>query len=145
VKILISDRLSKTCAEVLRAAGLAPEERPGLAPDALRAALKDAVGLIVRSDTRVTEELLAAAPALRVIGRAGAGVDNIDVPAATRRGVVVMNAPGENTISAAEHTMSMILSLARRIPAADRSVRAGRWERGSVFMGVELYGRSACR
>ncbi|HYV85887.1 MAG TPA: phosphoglycerate dehydrogenase [Patescibacteria group bacterium] len=142
MKILISDRVSKTCAEVLRAAGLEPDERPGLAPDALRAAIQGAVGLVVRSDTRVTEELIAAAPALRVIGRAGAGVDNIDVPAATRRGVVVMNAPGENTISAAEHTMSMILALARRIPAADRSVRAGRWERGSAFMGVELYGKT---
>ncbi|HZM69904.1 MAG TPA: phosphoglycerate dehydrogenase, partial [Candidatus Cryosericum sp.] len=84
----------------------------------------------------------AAAPRLRVVGRAGAGVDNIDVDAATRRGIVVMNAPGENTISAAEHTLSMLLSLARRIPAADRSMRAGRWEHGTTFMGVELYAKT---
>jgi D-3-phosphoglycerate dehydrogenase len=142
VRVLIADKVSKTCAEVLRAAGLEADHRPGLPPDELRAALAGAVGLVVRSDTRVTDELMAAAPGLRVVGRAGAGVDNIDVPAATRRGIVVMNAAGENTISAAEHTLSMILALARRIPAADRSMRAGRWERGAAFMGVELHGKT---
>jgi D-3-phosphoglycerate dehydrogenase len=142
VKVLIADKVSKTCAEVLRAAGFEADHRPGLSPADLRAAVADVAGIVVRSDTRITEEILAAAPRLKVVGRAGAGVDNIDVPAATRRGVVVMNAPGENTISAAEHTLSMVLALARRIPAADRSMRAGRWERGSVFMGVELYGKT---
>lgn len=142
MKVLIADKVSPTCAEVLRRAGFEVEHRPGLGPAELRAAVADVAGLVVRSDTRVTEEILAAAPALKVVGRAGAGVDNIDVPAATRRGILVMNAPGENTISAAEHTLSMILSLVRRIPAADRSMRAGKWERGAVFMGVELYGKT---
>ncbi|HEX9427753.1 MAG TPA: phosphoglycerate dehydrogenase [Candidatus Polarisedimenticolia bacterium] len=142
MKVLIADKVSATCAEVLRRAGFEVEHRPSLSPGELRAAVADADGLVVRSDTRVTDEVMAAAPRLRVVGRAGAGVDNIDVEAATRRGIVVMNAPGENTISAAEHTMSMLLSLARRIPAADRSMRAGRWERGSTFLGVELSGKT---
>ncbi|HKN46454.1 MAG TPA: phosphoglycerate dehydrogenase [Candidatus Polarisedimenticolia bacterium] len=142
MKILIADKVSPTCADVLRRSGLQAEHRPGLDTHELLRAVADADGLVVRSDTRVTEEVIAAAPRLRVVGRAGAGVDNIDVDAATRRGIVVMNAPGENTISAAEHTMSMILALARRIPAADRSMRAGRWERGSAFLGVELIGKT---
>jgi D-3-phosphoglycerate dehydrogenase len=141
-KVLIADKVSATCAEVLRAAGFEAEQRPGLAPKDLIAAVADIAGLVVRSDTQVTDEVMAAAPRLKVVGRAGAGVDNIDVGAATRRGIVVMNAAGENTISAAEHTMSMILSLARRIPAADRSMRAGKWERGSTFMGIELFGKT---
>jgi len=142
VKVLIADKVSPTCAEVLRAAGIQADHRPGIGGAELRSAVTDADGLVVRSDTQVTEEIMAAAPRLRVVGRAGAGVDNIDVGAATRRGIVVMNAPGENTISAAEHTLSMLLALARRIPAADRSMRAGRWEHGTTFMGVELYAKT---
>ncbi len=142
MKVLIADKISETCAEVLRAAGLEADHRPGIGRVELLKAVASVHGLVVRSDTQVTEEVMAAAPELRVIGRAGAGVDNIDVPAATRRGIVVMNAPGENTISAAEHTMSMLLAMARRIPAADRSMRAGRWERGATFLGVELYGKT---
>jgi D-3-phosphoglycerate dehydrogenase len=141
VKVLIADKVSATCAEVLRRAGLEAEHRPGISGPDLLAAVADVEGIVVRSDTRITEEVIAAAPRLRVLGRAGAGVDNIDVEAATRRGVVVMNAPGENTISAAEHTLSMILALARRIPQADRSMRAGKWERGR-FLGVELFGKT---
>ena len=142
MRVLIADKVSPTCAEVLRAAGLEADHRPGIGASDLRSAIGDFDGLVVRSDTQVTEDVLAAAPRLRVVGRAGAGVDNIDVDAATRRGIVVMNAPGENTISAAEHTLSMLLSLARRIPAADRSMRAGRWEHGTTFMGVELYAKT---
>jgi D-3-phosphoglycerate dehydrogenase / 2-oxoglutarate reductase len=141
VKVLIADKVSPTCAEVLRRAGLEAEHRPGLSKPDLLKAVRGIEGLIVRSDTRVDEEVIAASPGLRVIGRAGAGVDNIDVAAATRRGIVVMNAPGENTISAAEHTLSMILAMARQIPAADRSMHAGRWERGK-FLGVELFGKT---
>jgi D-3-phosphoglycerate dehydrogenase len=141
VKVLIADPISATCAEVLRRAGLEALHRPGIGGTALLEAVADVEGIVVRSDTRITDEVLAAAPRLRVVGRAGAGVDNIDVEAATRRGVVVMNAPGENTISAAEHTLSMILALARRIPQADRSMRAGRWERGR-FLGMELFGKT---
>jgi D-3-phosphoglycerate dehydrogenase len=141
MKVLIADKISPTCADVLRRFGLEVEHRPGISgPDLLRAAAA-VEGIVVRSDTRITEEVMAAAPRLRVVGRAGAGVDNIDVPAATRRGILVMNAPGENTISAAEHTLSMILSLARQIPRADRGMHAGRWERGQ-FMGIELFGKT---
>lgn len=103
-------------------------------------ALAEAHGLIVRSATQVTAELLDAAPQLRVVGRAGVGVDNIDLEAATGRGVAVLNAPAGNTVSAAEHTMALLLSLARRIPAADRSVREGSWQR-SRFAGTELRGK----
>ena len=142
MKVLVADKVSPTCAETLRTAGFEVEQRPGLAARDLLQAVKDISGLVVRSDTQVTEEVMTAAPGLKVVARAGAGVDNIDVPAATRRGIVVMNAAGENTISAAEHTMSMILALARRIPAADRSMRAGKWERGSTFLGIELFGKT---
>src|SRR5260370_3826725 len=98
-------------------------------------------GLAVRSATKVTAELLAEAGQLKVIGRAGIGVDNIDVAAATQRGVVVMNTPYGNSITAAEHTIAMMFALARQIPAADRSTQAGRWEK-SRFMGVELFGKT---
>jgi D-3-phosphoglycerate dehydrogenase len=138
--ILIADPVAEVCAEIFRRAGWEVVTRAGLASQGLGPALEHAVGLVVRSETKVTEELLSAGKRLRVVGRAGTGVDNIDVAAATRRGVVVMNAPGENTIAAAEHTLSLMLSLARSIPAADRSMKAGRWERGR-FMGVELYGK----
>jgi D-3-phosphoglycerate dehydrogenase len=141
LKVLIADKVSTTCAEALRAAGLEAEHRPGLSEAELLRAVSEAHGIVVRSDTQISEQVMAAAPQLRVVARAGAGVDNIDVAAATRRGIVVMNAPGENTISAAEHTISMILSMARKIPQADRSMRAGKWERGK-FMGVELFGKT---
>src|SRR5207302_5608955 len=104
-----------------------------------RIALYD--GLAVRSATKVTAELIAAADALKVIGRAGIGVDNIDIAAATERGVVVMNTPYGNSITAAEHTIAMMFALARQIPAADRSTQAGRWEK-SRFMGIELFGKT---
>lgn len=106
-----------------------------------RAALETAHGLIVRSATRVDRELMEAAPLLRVIGRAGVGVDNIDLEAATERGIPVLNAPSGNTVSAAELTLALLLSLVRRIPAADRSLREGRWER-SALAGTELRGKT---
>ncbi|MFZ0627236.1 MAG: hydroxyacid dehydrogenase [Acidimicrobiia bacterium] len=104
-------------------------------------ALSTAAGLIVRSATKVDARMIAGAPELRVIGRAGVGVDNIDLSAATERGIAVMNAPGGNTVSAAELTLALLLSVARRVPEADRSIRAGKWER-SRFQGVELRGRT---
>ena len=139
-KIVIADPVAPICREILERAGVEVEVLTAALPDDLKRALADAAGLVVRSETRVTEELLAAAPKLKVVGRAGTGVDNIDVAAATRRGVVVRNAPGENTIAAAEHTMSLMLALARKIPAADRGLKAGEWNR-SRFLGVELYGK----
>jgi len=140
-RILISDPVAPVCEEILRRAGMNVDVRVGLRLADLREALAGAIGLVVRSETKVTEEVLSSAPALRVVGRAGTGVDNIDVTAATRRGVVVMNAPGENTIAAAEHTLSLMLALARNIPVADRSMKAAQWER-TRFLGVELYGKT---
>ncbi|MEK7282616.1 MAG: hydroxyacid dehydrogenase, partial [Acidobacteriota bacterium] len=140
MKVLIADKILPVCAEVLRRAGIEADHRPGISRDDLLRAVADVEGIVVRSDTRIGAEVLQAAPRLRVVGRAGAGVDNIDVPAATKRGIVVMNAPGENTISAAEHTLSLLLALARQIPQADRSMKAGRWDRGR-FLGVELFGK----
>src|SRR3546814_4784508 len=98
-------------------------------------------GLAIRSATKVTAEIVAAADRLKVVGRAGIGVDNVDIPAATGRGIVVMNTPDGNSITTAEHTIALMLSLARQIPAADRSTQAGKWEK-SRFMGLELTGKT---
>ncbi len=125
------DSLAATCDVEI----LVDQDRP-----ALLAAMSDAAGLIVRSATKVDAELIAAAPALQVVGRAGIGVDNIDVDAATQAGVLVVNAPQANVISAAEHTMALLLAQARRVTAADASMRRGEWER-KQFQGVELHGK----
>jgi D-3-phosphoglycerate dehydrogenase / 2-oxoglutarate reductase len=111
------------------------------ASDAFTDALATADALIVRSATKVSRQLLEAAPKLKAVGRAGVGVDNVDIPAATEKGVAVFNAAGGNTIAAAELTMALLISVARRIPAAEASMRAGRWER-SEFKGVELRGKT---
>lgn len=140
-KIFVADDVSESGLGPLRAAGFIVEKRPGLAPRELREALQDCEGLIVRSETKVTSDLLEAANNLRVIGRAGVGVDNIDVTAATIRGVVVMNAPDGNTITTAEHTIALLISLARSIPQASSSLKAGRWDR-KKFIGVELQGKT---
>src|SRR5512142_402940 len=104
-------------------------------------AVKDAVAMVVRSETKVTKKVIEAAPNLRVVGRAGVGVDNVDVDAATQRGVVVMNTPGGNTVSTAELTFAMILSLARKVPQACASMVAGKWDR-KQFQGTELQGKT---
>jgi len=117
------------------------DKQTGLTPELLRDALANADGLIVRSETKVTSELMDAARKLRVIGRAGVGVDNIDVPAATARGIVVMNAPDGNTITTAEHTLALLIALARNIPQANASVKAAKWER-KRFIGAELQGKT---
>ena len=118
--------------------------QPGLAPEALAEIIGDFEGLVVRSATRVTAELVDRAARLKVVGRAGTGVDNVDMNAATKRGIVVMNTPHGNSVTAAEHTIAMMCALARRIPQADRSTRKGGWERGR-FMGVELARQDARR
>jgi D-3-phosphoglycerate dehydrogenase / 2-oxoglutarate reductase len=141
MKIFVADDVSESGLEPLRAAGFAVEKRTGLKGDELRAAVADADGLVVRSETKVTPDVMDAATKLRVIGRAGVGVDNIDVPAATARGIVVMNAPDGNTITTAEHTIALLVSLARRVPQAASALRAGRWER-KRFVGVELQGKT---
>src|SRR6185503_19085635 len=127
--------------EPLRAAGFAVEKRTGLEPQELQNAIRDCDGLVVRSETKVTDDLMSKSPRLRVVGRAGVGVDNIDVSAATARGIVVMNAPDGNTITTAEHTMALLISLARSVPQANSSLRSGKWERKS-FVGVELQGKT---
>src|SRR6202790_3910967 len=140
-KVLIADALSPRAVEIFRSRGVEADVATELKTSELRARIAEYDGLAVRSATKVTAELIAAAGALQVIGRAGIGVDNIDVPAATERGIVVMNTPYGNAITAAEHTIAMMFSLARQIPAADRSTQAGKWQK-SRFMGVELSGKT---
>jgi D-3-phosphoglycerate dehydrogenase len=141
IRIFVADDVSEGGLGPLREAGFALEKRTGLRGAELAEAVRGADGLVVRSETRVTAELLAAAGRLRVIGRAGVGVDNIDVAAATQRGVVVMNAPDGNTMTTAEHTLALLLALARRVPEGQASLKAGRWER-KRFVGVELRGKT---
>jgi D-3-phosphoglycerate dehydrogenase len=136
-KVLISDELSPRAVEIFRERGIEVDVKTNLAPADLRAIIGQYDGLAVRSNTKVTAEVLAVAPKLKVIGRAGIGVDNIDVKAASSRGVVVMNTPFGNSITTAEHAVAMMFALARQIPQADRSTHAGKWEK-SKFMGVEL-------
>jgi D-3-phosphoglycerate dehydrogenase len=140
-KVLIADELSPRAVAVFAKRGIDADVAIGLKPDALAARIGDYDGLAVRSATKVTAKLIAEAQALKVVGRAGIGVDNIDVPAATQRGIVVMNTPYGNAITAAEHAIAMMFALARQIPAADRSTQAGKWEK-SRFMGVELSGKT---
>lgn len=135
-RILVADPIAEDGVTRLRAAGEV-DVVTGLDPAALRERIADYDALVVRSETKVTAEIFAAAPKLRVVGRAGVGVDNIDIEAATRHGVLVLNAPTGNTIAATEHVIAMMLALARNLPAADRSLHAGLWER-SKFMGIEL-------
>jgi D-3-phosphoglycerate dehydrogenase len=140
-RVLIPDKLESPGTDLLRQASIEVDDRPGLAGAELQEALRAADGMIVRSSTRVTAQLLENPGRLRAIVRAGVGVDNIDVAAATRGGIVVMNTPGGNTVSTAEHTMTLLLALARHIPAADSSTRQGKWERGK-FVGTQLAGKT---
>jgi D-3-phosphoglycerate dehydrogenase / 2-oxoglutarate reductase len=140
-KILVLDEIPAAGIDVLRSQGaFEVQEICRDEPEEIRKALGTAEVLIVRSKTKVTADLLEQAPALKIIGRSGTGVDNIDVAAATRRGVIVMNTPVGNSISAAEHTIGLILSLLRKIPQANNSVREGKWERHK-FLGTELHGK----
>jgi D-3-phosphoglycerate dehydrogenase len=139
-RVLISDKLSAAAVEIFRARGIEAVVKTGLAPAELRAIIGEFDGLAVRSSTKVTREVLDAAPRLRVVGRAGIGVDNVDVTSATQRGVVVMNTPFGNSITTAEHAIAMMFALARQLPDASASTKAGRWEKNR-FMGVELTGK----
>jgi D-3-phosphoglycerate dehydrogenase / 2-oxoglutarate reductase len=136
-RVLISDALSPRAVEIFAERGVDADVKTGLSADELKKIIGTYDGLAVRSATKVTKALLEHATNLKVIGRAGIGVDNIDVPAATQRGIVVMNTPFGNSITAAEHAIALMFALARQIPAADRSTQAGKWEK-SRFMGVEL-------
>jgi D-3-phosphoglycerate dehydrogenase len=142
IKVLIADKMDSRAAAIFRERGIDVDERPGLSPDELKAIIGDYDGLAVRSSTRVSAPVMdAALPRLKVIGRAGIGVDTIDVPAASARGIVVMNTPFGNSITTAEHAIAMLFALAREIPQADQSTQAGKWEKNR-FMGVELAGKT---
>lgn len=140
VKVLISDKMSPKAAAVFRERGVEVDEITGMTPEELKACIGDYDGLAVRSSTKATAEIIAAAKNLKVVGRAGIGVDNVDIPAATAAGVCVMNTPFGNAITTAEHAIAMMFALSRHIPAANQSTQAGKWEK-SKFMGVELYGK----
>ncbi|MGE5576716.1 MAG: phosphoglycerate dehydrogenase [Syntrophothermus sp.] len=141
-RVLVSDPISEKGIEKLQESGdLEVTVKTDLSPEALLAEIGEYDGLVVRSQTKVNAAVIAAGKRLKVIGRAGVGIDNVDVDAATARGVIVLNAPEGNTISAAEHTMALILSVARSVPQAHQVVKEGRWDRKS-FMGVELAGKA---
>ncbi|MCK5083024.1 MAG: phosphoglycerate dehydrogenase [Candidatus Omnitrophica bacterium] len=141
MKILISDKLADEGLDILKAVkDFEVDCKFGLSPEELKAAIKDYHGLIIRSGTKVTADILDAADQLKVIGRAGVGMDNVDLKAATKKGVIAMNTPSGNTTATAEHTMGMILALARNIPQAYASMKAGKWDR-TKFRGVELHGK----
>ncbi|MEP7130244.1 MAG: phosphoglycerate dehydrogenase [Sphingomicrobium sp.] len=141
-KVLIADKMDPKAAAIFRERGIEVDEKPGLSPDELAAIIASYDGLAVRSSTRVTAPVMdAALPRLKVIGRAGIGVDTIDVPAASARGIVVMNTPFGNSITTAEHAIAMLFALAREIPQADQSTQSGKWEKNR-FMGVELAGKT---
>src|SRR6478736_7064249 len=136
-RVLVTEELADRGLEHMRAAGLDVDVQLGLSPEELIATIPRAAALVIRSATQVTADVLAAGTDLVVVGRAGIGLDNVDVAEATRRGVMVVNAPQSNIISAAEHTMALLLAQARNVPQAHAALTAGRWER-SRWEGVEL-------
>lgn len=140
-KVLISDKMNKLAAEIFAANGVEVDVKTGLSPQELAGIIGDYDGLAIRSSTVMTPELIAAAKKMKVIGRAGIGVDNVDIPAATAAGIVVMNTPFGNSITTAEHAIAMMFALARDIPQASQSTHDGKWEK-SKFMGVELYAKT---
>jgi D-3-phosphoglycerate dehydrogenase len=144
MNILVSDSLSSKGVEVLERAGFSVEVKTKLSKEELLQEIGNYEALIVRSATKVTKEVIEAAGRLRIVGRAGTGLDNVDTEAATRRGIVVMNTPGGNTITTAEHTMSMIAAMSRKIPQATQSMKNGKWEK-SKFMGSELYNKTVTK
>src|ERR1700724_4781778 len=141
-KVLVADSIAARGIEELSSDGaVAAVVKMGQSESELVDLIPEFDGIIVRSETKVTAKILNAGRRLRVVGRAGVGVDNVDVETATRRGVIVLNAPGGNTVSTAEHAFSLLLSVARKIPPAEASIRAGKWDRKS-FEGVELYNKT---
>jgi len=139
-KILVSDKISEDGLEVFRRAGFHVDHLPEITQDQIREQIGQYTGWVIRSRSRATADIIEKADKLRVIGRAGVGVDNVDTVAATRKGIIVMNTPGGNTTSTAEHTVSMMLAIARLIPQADASMKAGQWDKKS-FNGVEFSGK----
>jgi len=142
VKILISDPLAEEGLKILQdEKSFKVDVKPKLPPEELKKLIKNYEAIIIRSSTKLTPDIIEAGEKLKVIGRAGVGLDNVGLESATKKGITVVNAPGGNTVSTAEHTMSMILALSRNIPQADKSIKSGEWNR-KKFMGVELYGKT---
>jgi D-3-phosphoglycerate dehydrogenase len=140
-RVLIADKLSPAALKIFEERGVKADVNTGLSKEELLKIIGDYDGLAVRSATKADKDVLAAAKNLKVIGRAGIGVDNVDIPAATAAGIIVMNTPFGNSITTAEHAIAMMFALARQLPAADASTQAGKWEKNR-FMGVELYGKT---
>ena len=140
-RVLIADKLSPAAVEIFRQRGVDADVKTGLSKDELLKIIGDYDGLAVRSATKADKDVIAAARRMKVIGRAGIGVDNVDIPAATGAGIVVMNTPFGNSITTAEHAIAMMFALARQLPQADISTQAGKWEKNR-FMGVELYAKT---
>ncbi|WP_242147437.1 MULTISPECIES: phosphoglycerate dehydrogenase [unclassified Sphingomonas] len=140
-KVLISDKMDPKAAQIFRERGVEVDEITGKTPDELKAIIGQYDGLAIRSSTKVTKDILSAATNLKVVGRAGIGVDNVDIPAASAAGVVVMNTPFGNSITTAEHAIALMFALARDLPEADKSTQAGKWEKNR-FMGVEVTGKT---
>jgi len=140
MKVLISDKLEKEAVDILKSKGLEVDINTELTPEQLKEKIKDYDALIVRSKTKVTKEIIDAADKLKVIGRAGVGVDNIDIPVASAKGIVVMNAPSGNTISAAEHAFALMFTLCKNIHSAHPMLKSKKWEK--KLLGVELYGKT---
>ena len=140
-RVLISDKLSPAAVAIFKERGVEVDVKPGLDKDELADIIGEYDGLAIRSATKVTAKLLERATKLKVVGRAGIGVDNVDIPAATARGVIVMNTPFGNSITTAEHAIALMFALARQIPSADASTQAGKWEKNR-FMGVEITGKT---
>jgi len=141
VKVLISDKMSPLAEQIFKERGVEVDFKPGMTPDELKACIGEYDGLAIRSATKATADIIAAADNLKVIGRAGIGTDNIDKAAATSKGIVVMNTPYGNAITTAEHAITLMMATARQIPAANASTHAGKWEK-SRFMGVEVMGKT---
>jgi D-3-phosphoglycerate dehydrogenase / 2-oxoglutarate reductase len=141
IKVLVSDKMSPLAAEILAKRGIQVDTKTGMTPEELAGCIGDYHGLAIRSSTTVTPAMLAAATSLKVVGRAGIGVDNVDIAAATARGVVVMNTPFGNSVTTAEHAIAMMMALVRQIPLANASTHESKWEKNR-FMGTELYGKT---
>src|SRR3990172_2027385 len=142
MKVLISDKLSKEALDILNnVKGLQVDIKTDLKPEELKAIIGDYDALLIRSSTKATKEIINSGKNLKIIGRAGIGVDNVDVEAASIRGIIVMNTPGGNIITTAEHAISMLMSMTRKIPQACSSMKEGKWEK-SRFVGNELYNKT---
>ena len=139
-KVLIADKLSPAAVAIFKERGVEADVKTGLTKEELIKIVDQYDGIAIRSATKLTADVIKAAKKLKVVGRAGIGVDNVDIPAATAAGVIVMNTPFGNSITTAEHAISLMLALARELPAANASTQAGKWEKNR-FMGVEITGK----